>query len=60
MDIFRKPFMKKEKKRIALDSKLWLDSKSRVNIYFYLEDDTVHVSEPKTENSGIPQGNSYP
>lgn len=29
---------------------------ARVNIYFYLEDDTVHVSEPKTENSGIPQG----
>ncbi|KAI9209542.1 uncharacterized protein BJ171DRAFT_453694 [Polychytrium aggregatum] len=28
----------------------------KVNIYFYLEDDTVHVSEPKTPNSGIPQG----
>ncbi|KAJ3091880.1 EF-hand domain-containing member C2 [Quaeritorhiza haematococci] len=28
----------------------------RVNIYFYLEDDTIHVSEPKTNNSGIPQG----
>eukprot|EP00842_Homolaphlyctis_polyrhiza_P003514 jgi/Hompol1/4163/HPOL_003505-RA len=28
----------------------------RVNIYFYLEDDSVHVSEPKTPNSGIPQG----
>lgn len=28
----------------------------RVNIYFYLEDDSVHVSEPKTQNSGIPQG----
>ncbi|KAJ3292887.1 EF-hand domain-containing member C2, partial [Borealophlyctis nickersoniae] len=28
----------------------------RVNIYFYLEDDSVHVSEPKTANSGIPQG----
>ncbi|KAK6091135.1 hypothetical protein BDEG_24632 [Batrachochytrium dendrobatidis JEL423] len=28
----------------------------RVNIYFYLEDDSVHVSEPKTVNSGIPQG----
>lgn len=52
--------MKREKKLIELDSKLRLDSKSRVNIYFYLEDDTVHVSEPKTENSGIPQGNSYP
>ncbi|KAJ3323163.1 EF-hand domain-containing member C2 [Boothiomyces sp. JEL0866] len=28
----------------------------RVNVYFYLEDDSVHVSEPKTPNSGIPQG----
>ncbi|KAJ3415872.1 EF-hand domain-containing member C2 [Chytridiales sp. JEL 0842] len=28
----------------------------KVNIYFYLEDDTLHVSEPKTANSGIPQG----
>ncbi|KAI8618765.1 hypothetical protein BC830DRAFT_1165937 [Chytriomyces sp. MP71] len=28
----------------------------RVNIYFYLEDDTIHVSEPKYANSGIPQG----
>ncbi|KAJ3078719.1 EF-hand domain-containing member C2, partial [Rhizoclosmatium hyalinum] len=26
------------------------------NIYFYLEDDTIHVSEPKYANSGIPQG----
>ncbi|KAI9343610.1 hypothetical protein BDR26DRAFT_858407 [Obelidium mucronatum] len=28
----------------------------KVNIYFYLEDDTIHVSEPKYPNSGIPQG----
>jgi hypothetical protein len=28
----------------------------RVNIYFYLEDDTVQVIEPRTPNSGIPQG----
>ncbi|KAI8827062.1 uncharacterized protein EV422DRAFT_512508 [Fimicolochytrium jonesii] len=28
----------------------------KVNIYFYLEDDSVHVSEPRTVNSGIPQG----
>ncbi|TPX36580.1 hypothetical protein SmJEL517_g01259 [Synchytrium microbalum] len=28
----------------------------KVNIYFYLEDDSIHVSEPKTANSGIPQG----
>ncbi|KAJ3076360.1 EF-hand domain-containing member C2 [Podochytrium sp. JEL0797] len=28
----------------------------RCNIYFYLEDDTIHVSEPKFPNSGIPQG----
>lgn len=25
-------------------------------IYYYLEDDSVHVAEPKQENSGIPQG----
>jgi DUF1126 PH-like domain len=31
-------------------------TKTSVNIYFYLEDDSVHVSEPKTPNSGIPQG----
>ncbi|KAJ1565316.1 EF-hand domain-containing member C2, partial [Cladochytrium tenue] len=28
----------------------------KVNIYFYLEDDTIHVSEPKVPDSGIPQG----
>jgi len=25
-------------------------------IYYYLEDDTIHIMEPKIENSGIPQG----
>lgn len=25
-------------------------------IYYYLEDDSVHIAEPKIENSGIPQG----
>eukprot|EP00741_Cyanophora_paradoxa_P023424 tig00021582_g22628.t1 len=25
-------------------------------IYYYLEDDSIHVAEPKRENSGIPQG----
>lgn len=25
-------------------------------IYYYLEDDSIHVAEPKVENSGIPQG----
>lgn len=29
---------------------------SRVSIYLYLEDDSIHVSEPRTANSGIPQG----
>ncbi|KAJ3377330.1 EF-hand domain-containing member C2 [Lobulomyces angularis] len=28
----------------------------KVNIYFYLEDDTIHVSEPRSANSGLPQG----
>lgn len=25
-------------------------------IYFYLDDDTIHIIEPKVQNSGIPQG----
>lgn len=25
-------------------------------LYYYLEDDSVHIAEPKIENSGIPQG----
>jgi len=25
-------------------------------IYFYLEDESIHVAEPKQQNSGIPQG----
>lgn len=25
-------------------------------LYFYLEDDSIHIGEPKIENSGIPQG----
>ena len=25
-------------------------------IYYYLDDDTIHIFEPKVENSGIPQG----
>ena len=25
-------------------------------IYYYLEDDTIHIIEPRVENSGIPQG----
>lgn len=28
----------------------------RVDIYFYVEDDSMHVSEPRTANSGLPQG----
>ena len=28
----------------------------KVNVYFYLEDDSVQVNEPSIENSGIPQG----
>lgn len=27
-----------------------------VTIYYYLEDGTVHISEPKQDNSGLPQG----
>ena len=25
-------------------------------IYYYLDDDTIHIIEPRIENSGIPQG----
>lgn len=28
----------------------------KVVIYFYLEDDTCHIAEPRQDNSGIPQG----
>lgn len=28
----------------------------KVKIYFYLEDGTMQITEPKVENSGIPQG----
>lgn len=28
----------------------------KVVVYYYLEDDTMHVSEPRVDNSGIPQG----
>jgi hypothetical protein len=28
----------------------------KCKVYFYLEDDTVQIVEPKTLNSGIPQG----
>ncbi len=28
----------------------------RVVIYYYLEDDTLQVFEPKVDNAGIPQG----
>lgn len=28
----------------------------KVKILYYLEDGTIQISEPKTENSGIPQG----
>ena len=25
-------------------------------LYYYLEDDTIHISEPRVDNSGLPQG----
>lgn len=28
----------------------------KCEFYYYLDDDTLHVAEPKVENSGIPQG----
>ena len=27
----------------------------KIKVYYYLEDDSMQVSEPKEENSGIPQ-----
>eukprot|EP00998_Keelungia_sp_KM082_P005588 NODE_189_length_2374_cov_131.883400_g183_i0.p1 GENE.NODE_189_length_2374_cov_131.883400_g183_i0~~NODE_189_length_2374_cov_131.883400_g183_i0.p1 ORF type:complete len:769 (-),score=185.81 NODE_189_length_2374_cov_131.883400_g183_i0:68-2119(-) len=29
----------------------------KCNLYYFLEDDTMQVTEPKTDNSGLPQGN---
>lgn len=54
MVISKKEYTKEEKKNIELEGTIGLII--RVNVYFYLEDDSVHVSEPKTPNSGIPQG----
>lgn len=28
----------------------------KCRVYYYLEDDSIHIDEPKVENSGIPQG----
>ncbi|KAG1675125.1 hypothetical protein FOA52_003348 [Chlamydomonas sp. UWO 241] len=28
----------------------------KIILYYYLEDDSMHMAEPKTDNSGIPQG----
>jgi len=28
----------------------------KIVLYYYLEDDSVHITEPKQENSGMPQG----
>ncbi len=28
----------------------------KVILYYYLEDDSMHIAEPKQDNSGIPQG----
>eukprot|EP01025_Chloroclados_australasicus_P017340 TRINITY_DN18824_c1_g1_i1.p1 TRINITY_DN18824_c1_g1~~TRINITY_DN18824_c1_g1_i1.p1 ORF type:complete len:529 (-),score=54.52 TRINITY_DN18824_c1_g1_i1:308-1894(-) len=30
----------------------------KVILYYYLEDDTMHVAEPRSDNSGLPQGMS--
>jgi len=30
-----------------------------VDILYFLEDDSMSIIEPKVENSGLPQGNSY-
>ena len=31
-----------------------------VDLYYYLEDDTIMLIEPVVENSGIPQGKNFP
>ena len=31
-----------------------------VEVYYYLEDDSLHVSEPRVANSGLPQVISHP
>jgi hypothetical protein len=47
-------FKKVPKILFELDGKITLNSS--VNVYYYLEDDSIHVSEPKVSDSGIPQG----
>ena len=32
----------------------------KVILYYYLEDDSMHVAEPKQDNSGIPQVRTAP
>ena len=34
----------------------WNCSISKLNFYYYLCDDTIHIDETKQENSGLPQG----
>lgn len=31
----------------------------KIVIYYYLADDTIHVEEPKQDNSGLPQVNTH-
>ena len=41
---------------VLLDSKTLQFRVRRVILYYYLEDDSIQVVEPKVDNAGIPQG----
>ena len=44
------------KKPTYFEPTFFFSAHSRCKIYFYLEDDSIQVTESKVENSGIPQG----
>ncbi|GMH37490.1 hypothetical protein BSKO_05363 [Bryopsis sp. KO-2023] len=43
-------------KESVVESRLENHRVRKVVIYYYLADDTMHVAEPKQDNSGLPQG----
>jgi hypothetical protein len=41
--------------RPRLQSPIETERVRKVILYFYLEDDSIHIAEARTENSGLPQ-----
>ncbi len=40
---------------MSLQSPIETERVRKVILYFYLEDDSIHIAEARTENSGLPQ-----